>query len=46
MSNYFITDHMVPDNLHEALNLISKDFSVPKVVTYLLQSLDSLSTNI
>ena len=46
MSDHFITDHMAFYDLHETPDLISKDFSVPRVVTCLLQSLDRLSTSI
>jgi len=46
MSDHFITDHMAFYDLHETPDLISKDFSVPKVVICLLQSLDKLSTSI
>jgi len=43
MLDHSITDHMAPNDLHGTLDLISKDF---RVVTYLLQSSDRLSTSI
>ena len=46
MSNYSITDHIAPYDLHRTLDLISKDFSEHRVVIYLFQSLDSLSISI
>ena len=36
---------MVPYDLYETQNLISKDFSIPRVVTCLLQFSDNLSTS-
>jgi len=46
MFSHSITDYMVPHDLHRTLYSISKDFSIPRVVIYLLQSLDSFGTNI
>jgi len=37
---------MASYDLYGTLDLISKDFSIPRVVIYLLQSLDKLSTSI
>ena len=36
MSNYSITDYIAPYDLHGIPDLISENFSIPKVVTYLL----------
>ena len=36
MSDHFITDHMVPHDLYRTSDLIFKDFSIPRVVIYLL----------
>ena len=46
MSNQSITDHMVPHNLYGTLDSISEDLSIPRIVIYLLQFLDSLNTSI
>jgi len=46
MSNHSINDHMFPYDLHGTLDSISKNFSILKVIIYLLQFLDSLSTSI
>ena len=37
MSDYSITDHMAPYNVYGTLDLISKDFRVPRVITYLFR---------
>jgi len=46
MLDHSITNHMAPSDLYETLNLISEDFSVPRVVTCLFWSLNKLSTSI
>jgi len=46
MLDYSITDYMASYDIYRTLNLISKDFSIPRVVIYFLWFLDSLSTNI
>jgi len=43
MSDYSITDHMASYDVYETPDIISWKFSVPRVLTYLLQSLDRLS---
>jgi len=46
MLNYFITNYIAPYDLYRTPDLISKDFSISRVVTCLLQLLDRLSTSI
>jgi len=46
MLDYSISDHMASYNLYETLDLISENFSIPRVVIHFLQFSDSLSTNI
>ena len=46
MSNPSITNYMAPYDLYGTLDLIFENFSVFIVVTYLLQSLDSISISI
>ena len=46
MLDYSTTDHMALHNLYGALDLISKDFSVFRVVIYLLKFSDIFSTSI
>ena len=36
MSNYFITNYIVLYDLYETQDLISEDFSIPRVIIYLL----------
>ena len=46
MFNYSITDYMTPHDLHETPDSISKNLNISRVVIYLFQFSDSLSTNI
>ena len=46
MLDHSIIDHIALYNLHRTPDLIFKDFSIPRVVIYLLQSSDRLSTSI
>jgi len=43
MFDHFITNHIAPYDLYGILDLISKDFSILRVITYLLWFSDNLS---
>jgi len=45
MLDHSITNHIAYD-LYKTPDLISKDFSVPRIITYLLWFLDRLSIDI
>ena len=46
MSDYSITDYMISYNFYETSDFIFNNFSIYRVVTYLLQSSNSLFYNI
>ena len=46
MPNHSITDYIVTYDLHKTPNSISKDFSLPRVITYFFQPSNSLNTSI